>query len=266
MDSNAEAAPKQETEEQLVVRAQQALSRCNWEIGECAALWTQRYAKGRTDADFGAQIGLSGDQVYQRRRVWESFADVRSEYPQLKWSHFYAAINWEDAAECLQWANDLGATVAEMKAWRRSQHGEDLSESRSEDEEAPFGLDDEPQYITAATGMVQDVGSDSGNGNGKTSGPRGEREATAQAAARQSEADDYAPYGKRARGPAPSGGTATAAAPPLQVIKRMTSALEKVDSALTPEVIEAFPEASIEVQQRFLKALDSLISKAGGLR
>ena len=260
-------ATANETEEQLIQRAQQALSRCNWEIGECAALWTRRYAKGRTDADFGAQIGLSGDQVYQRRRVWETFADVSQEYQNLKWSHFYAAINWEDSAECLQWANDLGATVAEMKAWRRSQHGEDLSESRSADEDAPFGLEDDPQFLMAATGLVQDVGNGPARGNGERSaGSRGGREETAVAAARQSDADDYAPYGKAARGPAPGESTATAAAPPLAVIKRMTSTLEKVDAALTPRVIEAFPEASIELQQRFLTALDSLISKANGLR
>jgi hypothetical protein len=76
-----------ETEDQLVQRAQQALSRCNWEIGDCAAAWTKRFARGRADADFGALIGLSGDQVYQRRRVWETFHDVYERYGELKWSH-----------------------------------------------------------------------------------------------------------------------------------------------------------------------------------
>ena len=56
-------------------------------------------------------IGLSGDQVYQRRRVWEAFADVHQDYATLKWSHFYVALNWDDASECLQWANEMEATV-----------------------------------------------------------------------------------------------------------------------------------------------------------
>jgi hypothetical protein len=254
-----------ESEAELVQRAQSALSRCNWEIGECAALWTKKYAHGRTDGDFGAQIGLSGDQVYQRRRVWESFADVHSEYTNLKWSHFYAAINWEDSAESLQWANDLGATVAEMKAWRRSQHGEDLSERAAEDD-APFGLDNEPHFITAEEGFVQPVGAGAGNGPRARGARNGEREAVAASVAR--DGSDYAPFGKGARGPAPGGEdrASSAAVPPLAVIKRMTSTLEKVDAALTPRVIEAFPEAPIELQQRFLSALDDLISKASGLR
>ena len=63
-----------------------------------------RFARGRTDADFAQLVGLSADQVFQRRRVWETFADVYSGYPALKWSHFYVAVAWDDAAECLQWA------------------------------------------------------------------------------------------------------------------------------------------------------------------
>ncbi|MEZ6065027.1 MAG: hypothetical protein R3B90_04825 [Planctomycetaceae bacterium] len=57
---------------------------------------------------------------------------MQGEYVHLKWSHYYAAVNWDDSAECLQWANDLGATVAEMKAWRRSQRGEDLTQPAAE--------------------------------------------------------------------------------------------------------------------------------------
>src|SRR5690348_13803471 len=48
-----------ETEVELINRAQSALSNCSWTVGECAAQWTKRYAKGRTDSDFGTLIGLS---------------------------------------------------------------------------------------------------------------------------------------------------------------------------------------------------------------
>lgn len=256
-----------ESEEQLIQRAQAALSRCNWEIGECAALWTKKYARGRTDADFGALIGLSGDQVYQRRRVWETFADVHETYPGLKWSHFYAAINWADASECLQWANDLGATVAEMKAWRRTQHGDDLSQPADDQEEAPFGADEEPPFLEITTGMVADVaGITNGGGRPGGSGGGGEREAVVSGVARESDSGAYAPFGKHARGPAPGEARESAAAPPLAVLKRMTSTLEKVDAALTPSIVEVFPEAPIELQQRFLSALENLVAKAKALR
>ena len=49
----------EDTESALIARAQLALSHCNWEVGECAAQWTKRFARGRTDADFGALVGGS---------------------------------------------------------------------------------------------------------------------------------------------------------------------------------------------------------------
>jgi len=249
------------SEEQLITRAQDALSSCNWVIGECASEWTQKYSKGRTDADFGSLIGLSGDQVYQRRRVWETFADVNVDYPNLKWSHFYVAVNWEDAAECLQWANEIEATVAEMKAWRRSQHGEDLSEPG---EEVPFDI--APDYLSSGSSMVRDpnefaVGGPSDGSGGVVAlvGPNGERAATADSAARDSGNSDYAPFSPDARGPADNKEKADRPEPTSeQIIKRATSMLQKVATAITPAVLEDFPDLPLDVQERFLTSVENL--------
>ena len=81
--------------------ARDAVSQCNWVVGECASKWTQRYAKNRTDGDFGQMVGLSGDQIFQRRRVWEAFGEDHQKYGSLKWSFFYVALNWDDAEDCL---------------------------------------------------------------------------------------------------------------------------------------------------------------------
>lgn len=114
-----------DSEMDLVRVAQDAVSDCNFRVGQCAAHWCVKYARGRTDADFGSMVGLSGDQVYMRRRVWERFG-FRN-VPELRWSHFYVALTWDDADECLEWARENQATVAEMKAWRRMNHGQDLT-------------------------------------------------------------------------------------------------------------------------------------------
>ncbi|MCA9118454.1 MAG: hypothetical protein KDA79_25490, partial [Planctomycetaceae bacterium] len=115
------------SEEKLISVARDAVSQCNWVVGECATQWTQKYARGRTDNDFGQMVGLSGDQIYQRRRVWVQFGEMHKQFPNLKWSFFYVALNWDDAEECLSWANDTSATVAEMRAWRRARLGGDLN-------------------------------------------------------------------------------------------------------------------------------------------
>lgn len=126
---NAPNSLPAETEERLIETVRAAVSDVDWVVGECASKWTTKYSRGRTDADFAATVGgdLTGDFVFKRRRVWETFADVRKTYHNLKWSHFYAAIAWDDSAECLAWADEMDATVAEMKAWRRMQHGDDLT-------------------------------------------------------------------------------------------------------------------------------------------
>jgi hypothetical protein len=255
-----------ETEAELVGRAQAALSNCSWTVGECAAQWTKRYSKGRTDADFGTLIGLSGDQVYQRRRVAETFSDVKDEYKNLKWSHFYTALTWDDAAECLRWADDMQATIAEMRAWRRAQHGEDLSEAA--EEAAPF--DPLVEFLSAESRPVRDYDDEERSVRSGERGLReaGEREpvAVASTVARQAgEPEEYSPFGKGARGPAAEAGSRSAAPSAEQSFKRITAALEKCNSTLTPAVLEEFKDLPNSLQQRFLKAVKDLASKADGL-
>ncbi len=258
-----------ESEADLVNRAREALSRCHWEIGECADQWTERHARGRTDADFGALIGLSGDQVYQRRRVWQQFGEVADQFENLKWSHFYAALNWDDADDCLKWADDIKATVAQMKAWRRAQRGEDLTEAA--EEEAPFDAD--PQYLPVEMGYVQDPSGQRSQGG--RSGPRSaverDEEAAAMAfAARQSEEGEgeepYAPFGKGARGKKT---TATAAESPQEKSasdwKRVLASLERCNAALTPQMLEVYAEVPLSIRERLSNALESISNKLAGL-
>lgn len=256
-----------ETEQDLIERAQDALNQCNWVIGECAAQWTKRYAKGRTDADFGAKIGLSGDQVFQRRRVWETFSDIHTDYTKVKWSHFYAALNWDDAAECLQWSDEMGSTVAEMKAWRRAQRGEDLTEQGEED--APFA-ESAIEHLSPVTGFVRDPGDETDEGrlrNGNRERGEGSEASTVATAARGTHEDQpYSPFGKEARGPAP-GETATKPRKSAEeILQTLAGALERCDKALTPAVLEDFSSTKPETRKRFLTALQNLNSKSAGVK
>lgn len=229
------AAATTESEETLLEKARGALSNCNWIVGECAAQWTDRYARGRGDADFGNMIGLSADQVYQRRRVWETFHDVREVYPSLKWSHFYVAINWDDASECLQWALENQATVAEMRAWRRSIHGEDLT--TDPDPLALQGLD----YASVSVREASQAG-----GGGREMGDGEDDlpfEPTGSGVGGSGESTPYAPFRKDARGSAfeqdsgPETKTGTRAPSstelsPLRIVKRAIGGMKRLQSQL----------------------------------
>ena len=264
-----------ETEQELVTQAQLAVSRCNWVVGECAAKWTVKYAKGRTDSDFAAKVGLSPDQVYQRRRAWETFGDVRESYPALKWSHFYAALGWDDSSDCFAWAQENDATVAEMKAWRRALRGEDLSIEQPTDE---FAGDPAVLFVPNEPHAVKDPDR---FGSGEPRPPRAGRPAAEMeerlaGVARQSDegggGGGYAPFRKGAGSPAPrddSGDVAVAQKPRLaadQQLKRMTSTLERLNQALTPSAVREMRKLPEKMRDRFVKAVGELSSKAAGLQ
>ena len=250
---------REESEAALIARAQTAVSNCNWEVGECAALWTKRFSRGRTDSDFAALVSLSADQIYQRRRVWEAFADVYQNYTSLKWSHFYAALNWDDASECLQWADDVQAGVAEMKAWRRAQRGEDLDAGG--DELASDGLSLEPALAREATPF--DHGSSfsvSASGH-QDDEPAVEMEFSSRPTTAEME---YAPYKADATTPYRE----SSERPTLsteQIAKRLTTTIERCHSLINSDFIREFAELPEKVQKRFLKATEQLAEKVAEL-
>lgn len=251
------AAVREDSESALIARAQSALSHCNWEVGECAALWTKRFARGRTDADFGILVGLSADQVYQRRRVWETFGDVTENYPALKWSHFYSALNWDDAAECLQWAQDVQAGVAEMKAWRRAQRGEDLSESVPEE---PFSL--APAELT----LIGEAAPFDGGAPRLAGNSDGRQLATLSAGGTPVNSEsNYAPFREDAATPAARDDAPRPEPTTEQLVKRMTIAIERCHGAMTPQFCRQFTKLPEKTRLRFLKSVELLTAKSAAL-
>ncbi len=264
-----------ETEESLIQTAQRAISQCRWVVGECASKWTQRHARGRTDADFGQLVGLSGDQIYQRRRVWETFSDVRSQFASLKWSHFYSALNWDDAADCLQWAEETQATVAEMKAWRRALRGEDLTS----EPEASEPQSEHISYLSGERAYVQDpsgfsMGSDGSRRPGSPSEMGSESDpARMGALARELDplgGDNYAPFHAGAIHP-PTTEASERPAPvevitPEQLAKRLCSTIERCNKALNDDILEKLDQLPGKLRQRLMTAVEELHEKLSPLK
>ena len=261
-----------ETEDQLIATAQQAVSCCNWVVGECASKWTVKYAKGRTDADFGVMVGLSGDQVYQRRRVWETFGDVVNNYASLKWSHFYAVLTWEDAPELLQWADENEATIAEMKAWRRLQRGEEPEDaSTSEAAFAEYPISYLPSELTSVREPTDQGTTGSGVSPSGSDADRSRDPNLAPAARDTSGAGEYTPFRSDAATPAPAQDTSDVAVAErpqpsaAQVVGRMTKMLERCSAVLTPEFVNDFRHLPEAPRNGFLKAVRELSSKVSEL-
>ncbi len=101
------------------------VSTTNWEKGRIICQWRQRLlAAGApaalcSDEAWSRRVGnVSPQHVGRLRRTFERFGQVYAQYPGLYWSHFLAAIDWEDAEMWLEGALQNGWSVAEMRRQR----------------------------------------------------------------------------------------------------------------------------------------------------
>ena len=264
---------KAETEQQLIERARTALSSCNWEIGECASQWTTRYAKGRGDADFGAQIGMSGDQIFQRRHVWEKFHDISTQYPSLSWSHFYVAVNWEDAEECLQWAEDEEQTVAGMRAWRRAARGEDLSQRSDDQLGENAGIDFVPETLSEVKSPTE-FNPEYASAGAETQYGADANTATVMTGVNQKlepGQDDYAPFRSDARGSGSKKGSKANATPkepitPEKLLNRLVATLGRCNKLLGQIDVSSLKSESSELRTQFCEEVEKLNEIASKLQ
>lgn len=112
----------------------------DWTLGRLAKQWLELKPSERAgipEDGLAVMIGRNRDFVEERRAVFARFGEIRHTFKNLTWGHFKAAMAWPDrdpvdgleggSVACLRWANEVKATLAEMRAWRRAQRGEDLS-------------------------------------------------------------------------------------------------------------------------------------------
>mgnify|MGYP007073178124 CR=1 FL=1 len=109
----------------FVSRWNHLVSTTNWEKGRIIFEWrqalvaedalVQQYSDERWSELVG---GVSSQHVGRLRRVYERFTDQRETYPGLYWSHFAAALDWDDAEMWLEGAVHDGWSVAAMRATR----------------------------------------------------------------------------------------------------------------------------------------------------
>lgn len=116
----------------IVVMAKRQLSEMSWSVGTYAMIYVDsrhgHVGVGDAICEFANAVSMPPDDMQKRIEVIRRFGSRRHEFPHLLFSHFFHAMTLEPpiSDECLTWANDMRATVAEMKAWQRAQAGEPL--------------------------------------------------------------------------------------------------------------------------------------------
>lgn len=117
------------------------ISTTNWEKGRIINQWRDALvarnapATDYSDDAWSRKVGnISSQHVGRLRRVFRRFAEVREDYEGLYWSHFHAALDWNDAEMWLEGAVRGDWSVAQMREQRWQALGAPDSLKPAEDE------------------------------------------------------------------------------------------------------------------------------------
>lgn len=115
----------QEASTPFVGRWNRLISTTNWEKGRIIHEWRTAMiaadvpSRESSDEAWSLQVGgVTGQHVGRLRRVYERFGTVHDQYDGLYWSHFQAALDWDDAEMWLEGALQNGWSVSKMRQTR----------------------------------------------------------------------------------------------------------------------------------------------------
>jgi len=138
-----------ESSQPFVGRWNQMVSTTNWEKGRIIFQWRQALIDSEADATeysdeaWGRLVGgVTGQHVGRLRRVYQRFGENYTEYEGLYWSHFQAALDWEDAEMWLEGSVQNTWSVSQMRGQRWETTGGD-EKNKPHDEEIVTGELDE---------------------------------------------------------------------------------------------------------------------------
>jgi hypothetical protein len=133
------------------------VSRTNWEKGRIICQWREALVSaGAAVSEYSdeawAQLvgGVTSQHVGRLRRVYQRFGEVSGQYDGLYWSHFQAAIDWEDAEMWLEGAIHNRWSVSQMRGKRWETVGkpgepmpaDDQADGEASSTDAPWLEDD----------------------------------------------------------------------------------------------------------------------------
>lgn len=101
------------------------ISSTNWEKGQIIFEWRAALKKSEapateySDEAWASRVGgVTGQHVGRLRRVYERFGETSKQYEGLYWSHFQAALDWDDAEMWLEGGIQNTWSVSQMRKAR----------------------------------------------------------------------------------------------------------------------------------------------------
>ncbi len=162
-----ELALVEETSDQFVGQWRLLVSTTNWEKGRIILEWRDSLIKRAaaaheySDDAWSRRVGhVTPQHVGRLRRVFERFAHERDKYTGLFWSHFQAALDWDDAEMWLEGAVQNDWSIAEMRAQRSEALGLMTTDDSASEETSSEPWDDDAgddgEVIGGALDVVRD--------------------------------------------------------------------------------------------------------------
>ncbi|MFM8253003.1 MAG: hypothetical protein ACKOBW_15520 [Planctomycetota bacterium] len=138
VETTLETAELQVASQPFVGQWQRLVSSTNWEKGRIIQLWRVALVdSGAPASQYADEVwsglvgGVTPQHVGRLRRVFQRFGETQDKFAGLYWSHFQAAIDWDDAEMWLEGARQSRWSVSQM----RGQRAETLGILVSEQEE-----------------------------------------------------------------------------------------------------------------------------------
>lgn len=165
---NTDQAAWDATSDPFVGRWNHLVSDTNWEKGRIIYQWRAALIDAGvppteySDEAWSRRVGgVTGQHVGRLRRVYQLFGQSYGEYPGLYWSHFQAALDWDDAEMWLEGAMQSRWSVSQMRHQRWEAMGA-LEEDKPQEQEVVSGELDEdfepaanesPEQVNTASEM-----------------------------------------------------------------------------------------------------------------
>src|SRR3977135_648877 len=119
-----------QTSETFLGQWKRLVSTTNWEKGQIIFEWREALRDSGapaiefSDDAWARRVGnVTPQHVGRLRRAYERFAATRAEYPGLFWSHFQAALDWDDPELWLEGAVQSSWSISEMRQKRWEANG-----------------------------------------------------------------------------------------------------------------------------------------------
>jgi hypothetical protein len=149
LDEQVASPEVEECAERFVGRWNRLISQTNWEKGAIISQWRAASvdagasASAYSDEAWARRVeGVTPQHVGRLRRVHDRFAKTQATYKGLYWTHFLAALDWDDAELWLEGASQSKWSISQMRRTRWEALGGDAANQPGENDLVTSELDE----------------------------------------------------------------------------------------------------------------------------